>query len=620
MANIPQQPGCYLMKDKLDNMLYIGKSKKLKSRVRSYFTNKNDLTPRISLMLRQVYDIEFIVTDSDAEALTLESNLIKSHQPYFNILLKDDKKYPYLCITWSEDYPRLFITRRRRRRNPKDRYYGPFVDVNLLRQTLFTIKKLFPLRQRPIPLYKNRTCLNYSINRCPGVCQSLISSQDYHKTIKKVSMIFQGRTDDLRELLTDQMNKYSETLDFELAASIRDQIKGLGGLDQSQKMIIPDSSVNRDVIGISSDENISCIQIFQMRGGKLVGRLGFVYDSINLTEDLIVQKVIEEHFSQLEPVEIPSQILLQLSIPQHNHFQEWLSELKGHQVKLITPKRLQKASLVDLVKKNAEIERKRIKLGKEKNLLELEDLTQVLELPFAPRRIEGYDISHIQGTDVVGSQVVFIEGIPAKQHYRKYSIKSSSISSGHSDDYMALAELMRRRFRRWSLYKSEGLNLSSLRNKKSSTLDPLLISDWPDLIMIDGGKGQLHAAREALRELGIDSEVNICSLAKKNEEIFVPGLSSPLETDKDQMALHLLRRLRDEAHRFALSFHRQKRSKKMTRSRLSEIPGVGPKRITLLLDHFNSVQAIELASLKEISSIHGLGKDTAETIWNYFHS
>lgn len=608
------------MKDKHDKLLYIGKSKNINSRVRSYFRNNKELTPRISLMVRQVYDIEFIVTDSETEALTLESNLIKTHQPYFNVLLKDDKKYPYLCITWSEDYPRVFITRKRRQRHPKDRYYGPYVDVTFLRQTLFTIKKVFLVRQRPRPLYKDRPCLNYSIKRCPGVCQQLITSSEYQATIQKVAMIFQGRTEELKNILIDQMEKYSNSLEFELAASTRDQINGLTKLTQSQKMIVPDSSVSRDVIGISSDKNISCIQIFQMRGGKLVGRIGYVYDSVNLTNDIIIQKVIEEHFSQLDSVEIPSEILLQQPIPQNYYIQQWLSDLKGTQVKLSTPKRQQKANFVELVKRNAELEHKRIKLGKEKNSLELEDLAQVLDLGFAPRRIEGYDISHISGTDTVGSQVVFIEGIPAKQHYRKYSIKSSSITSGHSDDYMALAELMRRRFRRWSIYKSEGMDFSTLRNKKSSTLDPLLVSDWPDLIMIDGGKGQLRAALEALRELGLDSEVNICSLAKKKEEVFVPELITPLETDKDQKALHLLRRLRDEAHRYALNFHRQKRSKNMRRSRLSDIPGVGPKRITLLLDHFKSVHAIELASLQEISSIHGLGHDIAKTVWNHFHS
>ncbi|ABX08813.1 excinuclease ABC subunit UvrC [Prochlorococcus marinus] len=620
LLTIPSEPGCYLMRDKNETLLYIGKSKSLKSRVRSYFnTNNTALSPRISLMVRQVYDIEFILTDSDSEALNLESNLIKEHQPYFNILLKDDKKYPYLCITWSEEYPRIFITRRRRLRNSEDRYYGPYVDVTLLRKTLFLLKKLFPLRQRPRALYKDRTCLNYSINRCPGVCQRLIEPDDYHKTLKKVAMIFEGRTDQLKDLLHKQMLIQSKLQEFEKAAIIRDQIKGIEQLYAAQKMTIPDSTVSRDVLGLSIDSNVCCVQLFQMRAGKLVGRIGFVYNSLELRSELILQKVLEEYYSQIDNVTIPPEILLQSSIPQQSYFEQWLSELRGSQVKIVIPKRKEKAELVKLVKRNADIELERVKDGQSKHLIELEDLTQVLDLAFVPRRIEGYDISHLAGTEVVGSQVVFIEGIPAKQHYRKYAIKSSSISSGHSDDYMALAEVIRRRFRRWSKYKADGLDLTELRNKKLSSLDPLIITDWPDLIMIDGGKGQLKAVEEALRQLGLDSDINVCSLAKRNEEIFVPGSYNKLDTEKNQPGLLLLRRLRDEAHRFAINFHRKKRSLSMKRSQLIDIPGVGPRRIKSLLAHFKSVQAIQLATEKEIASVEGLGTETASIIFKYFN-
>ncbi len=620
ISSIPTDPGCYLMRDKDYNLLYIGKSKSLRSRVRSYFNLTSDLSPRILLMVRQVYDIECIITDSDSEALNLESNLIKEHQPYFNILLKDDKKYPYLCITWSEKYPRIYITRKRRTRNKKDRYYGPYVDVTSLRTTLSIIKKYFPLRQRAIPLYKDRTCLNYSINRCPGVCQQLIAPEDYHNTISKVAMIFQGRPEELLDILRSQMEDYSNRLEYEKAALIRDQLKGIEQISQSQKVTIPDSSVSRDVIGFSSENNIYCIQLFQMRAGKLVGRLGFVYDISSLSDQLVIQKVIEEYYSNLDSLEIPPEILLPLDISNIALIQEWLSEIRGSLVKIITPKRNQKADLVGMVTKNARIELERIKEGQARNIQELEDLAEVLDLPTRPKRIEGYDISHIQGTNVVGSQVVFINGIPAKQHYRRYSIKSSSIFSGHSDDFMSITEVIRRRFRRWSRYKKEGLDLTRLKTTNLSSLDPILISDWPDLVMIDGGKGQLKAAIEALRELDLDTDINICSLAKRNEEIYIPGNHESLSTDKDQIGLLLLRRLRDEAHRFALSFHRQKRTLSMKRSQLIDIPGVGPKRIKLLLSHFKSVQAIQLATVDNIASIPGLGIDTANTIWNYFHS
>lgn len=275
LSEIPKSSGCYLFKDIDNNLLYIGKSKTLRNRVSSYFNNYAELSPRLSLMVRQITEIEIIVTDSEYEALNLESNLIKTNKPYFNILLKDDKKYPYLCITWSEQYPRIFITRKRRNRNNFDRYYGPYVDVGLLRKTLFIIKKIFPLRQRPRPVYKDRTCLNYSIGRCPGVCQEIISSEDYKKTMKQVSMIFQGRNDDLEVFLERKMNQYSNDLEFENAAKIRDQISGLKLLTESQKISIPDSSINRDIFGIVSENNISSIQIFQMRSGKLIGRIGY---------------------------------------------------------------------------------------------------------------------------------------------------------------------------------------------------------------------------------------------------------------------------------------------------------------------------------------------------------
>ena len=285
LKEIPSEPGCYLMRDREDRILYVGKSKALRSRVRSYFRSRHDLSPRIRLMTRQVCEIEFIVTDSEAEALVLESNLIKNHQPHFNVLLKDDKKYPYLCITWSEAYPRIFITRRRRFRSPLDRFYGPYVDVGLLRRTLFLVKRVFPLRQRPRPLYPDRTCLNHAIGRCPGVCQEKISSEDYHRTLRKVAMVFQGRSDELQVLLNEQMERYAERLDFESAARVRDQLQGLDQLTADQKMSLPDSSVSRDVLALACDEKVAAVQLFQMRAGKLVGRLGFTADAHGLNLD-----------------------------------------------------------------------------------------------------------------------------------------------------------------------------------------------------------------------------------------------------------------------------------------------------------------------------------------------
>ncbi|WP_254967144.1 excinuclease ABC subunit UvrC [Cyanobium sp. CH-040] len=611
------------MRDVEDRILYIGKAKVLRSRVRSYFQsgNAHGHSPRIRLMVRQVAEIEFIVTDSEAEALALESNLIKQNQPHFNVLLKDDKKYPYLCITWSEAYPRLFITRRRRFRSPLDRFYGPYVDVGLLRRTLALVKRVFPLRQRPQPLYRDRTCLNYDIGRCPGVCQEKISSEDYHCTLRQVAMVFQGRNDELVTLLREQMERYAERLDFESAARVRDQIQGLDALTADQKMSVGDSSVSRDVIALAADGRVAAVQLFQMRAGKLVGRLGYLADAEGATDTpgLILQRVIEEHYSQVEGVEIPPELLLQHALPQQRLIEDWLGEQRGRRVRLAVPQRQQKAELIELVVRNAGYELQRAQRASEQNLLATEDLAQLLELTTAPRRIEGYDISHIQGSDAVASQVVFIDGLPAKQHYRKYRIRSSSIRAGHSDDFMAMAEIMRRRFRRWAQAKAEGADLAELRRRGATTLHTDGMGDWPDVVMIDGGKGQLSAVMEALRELDLAEDLVVCSLAKQREEVFLPGAGQPLESDPEQLGVQLLRRLRDEAHRFAVSFHRQQRGERMTRSRLTDIPGLGPKRARELLAHFRSVDAIQLASVDSLSAAPGVGPALARQVWEYFH-
>jgi excinuclease ABC subunit C len=434
------------------------------------------------------------------------------------------------------------------------------------------------------------------------------------------------------------MERYAERLDFESAARVRDQLQGIDTLTADQKMSLGDSSVSRDVLALAADDRVAAVQLFQMRAGKLVGRLGFTADAIGMpaqeegaggdlppspqrTQALgrILQTVIEEHYSQVEPVEIPPELLLQVALPQQPLIEEWLSELRGRKVKLAVPQRSQKADLIELVMRNASYELERARRASEQNLLATEDLAQLLELPTPPRRIEGYDISHIQGSDAVASQVVFIDGLPAKQHYRKYKIQSSSIRAGHSDDFMAMAEIMRRRFRRWSQAKAEGADLRELRRAAGSALHTGGLNDWPDVVMIDGGKGQLSAVMEALRELNLDEELVVCSLAKQREEVFVPGAKQPLESEPEQLGVQLLRRLRDEAHRFAVSFHRQQRGERMKRSRLSDIAGLGPKRIKELLAHFRSIDAIQLASVESLAAAPGMGPALAQAVWDYFH-
>ena len=420
------------------------------------------------------------------------------------------------------------------------------------------------------------------------------------------------------------MGKYAERLDFESAARVRDQLQGIDTLTADQKMSLGDSSVSRDVVALAADERVAAVQLFQMRAGKLVGRLGFTADAVGadgqpLEPGRILQRVVEEHYSQVEPVEIPPELLLQHALPQQPLIEEWLAERRGRKVKLAVPQRQQKADLIELLERNASYELQRAQRGAEQQLLATEDLAQLLELPTPPRRVEGYDISHIHGSDAVASQVVFIDGLPAKQHYRKYKIQSSSIRSGHSDDFMAMAEIMRRRFRRWAQAKAEGADLGELRRAASTTLHTGGLNDWPDVVMIDGGKGQLSAVMEALRELNLHEELVVCSLAKQREEVFMPGAKQPLESEPDQLGVQLLRRLRDEAHRFAVSFHRQQRGERMKRSRLSDIAGLGPKRVKELLAHFRSIDAIQLASPEQIAAAPGVGPALARQVWDYFH-
>jgi excinuclease ABC subunit C len=604
LKEIPPEPGVYFMRDKSDNILYIGKSKKLRSRVRSYFRNLLDLSPRIALMVRQVSEIEFIVTDTEAEALALEANLIKQHQPHFNVLLKDDKKYPYVCITWSQEYPRIFITRKRQLGQKSDRYYGPYVDTFLLRQTLRIIKRVFPLRQRPKPLFKDRPCLNYDIGRCPGVCQKLVSPQEYHKIMTKVAMVFQGRAEELIETLTAQMEKAAEDLNFEVAARLRDQINGLKTLGADQKVSLPDDTVSRDAIALSKDDQYACIQLFQIRAGRLVGRLGFAADAQSGSVGQILQRVLENHYASADPVEFPAEILVQEELPEADMLAEYLSDRKGRKVTIVCPQRQSKAELIEMVERNAQYELARAQKTRDRNLSAMEDLSALLDLPDVPRRIEGYDISHIQGSDAVASRVVFVEGLPAKQHYRRYKIRSAEVRSGHSDDFASLAEVIGRRFRDYGLHPDKPRAGSE---------------DWPDVVMIDGGKGQLSSVVAVLSEMGLMEELTVVSLAKQREEIFLPGESTPLETEPEQPGVQLLRRLRDEAHRFAVSFHRQQRTERMRRSRLDEIPGLGHERQKQLLGVFRSIDYIREATPAQIAEVPTIGPRLAQQIYDYFH-
>lgn len=614
LQEIPPEPGVYFMRSSNGDILYIGKSKKLRARVRSYFRQAQKLSDRIAMMVRQVAEIEFIVTDTEAEALALEANLIKQHQPYYNVLLKDDKKYPYVCITWSEDYPRIFITRKRRATQKRDRYYGPYVDTRLLRYTLHIIKRVFPLRQRRQPLFKDRPCLNYDMGRCPGVCQSLITPEEYKKIVQKVAMVFQGRSDELVASLQAKMDKAVERLDFEKAAQYRDQIKALHSLNAEQKVALPDDTVSRDAIALAADDKHCCIQLFQIRAGKLVGRLGFFADARSGTPGAILQRVLEEHYTTVEAVEIPTEILVQHELPEPEILTDWLSTTKARKVSLINPQRQTKAELIEMVERNANFELERTQRVSDRNTQALQDLATILDLPELPKRIEGYDISHIQGSNAVASQVVFVDGVPAKQHYRHYKIKNPDVQIGHSDDFASLAEVIGRRFRKHQRSAAEQ-NIPWLEFKHQVGEQ----QDFPDLIMIDGGKGQLSSVVNILQDLDLLDVVKVVSLAKKREEIFLPGESKPLETEAEQPGVQLLRRVRDESHRFAVSFHRQQRLTSSRRSRLADISGLGFQRQKQLLGHFHSIDYIREATVAKLTEAPGIGPGLAQEIYNYFH-
>ncbi|MCJ2541844.1 excinuclease ABC subunit UvrC [Thermostichus vulcanus] len=594
LKELPAEPGVYLMRDATDQILYVGKSKKLRSRVRSYFRFTSDLSPRIQRMVMQVCEIEFIVTDNESEALALEDNLIKTHQPPYNVLLKDDKKYPYLCITWSNTYPHLYITRHRRLNQNQDKYYGPYTDVGLLRYTLGLVKRIFPLRQRPKPLYKDRTCLNYDIGRCPGVCQGLISPEDYRKTLSQVAMIFQGQTDELVKELHQKMIQAAEQENYEAAARFRDQIRGLEQLGESQKVSLPNSTVSRDALALAMNDSRACIQLFQVRVGKLVGRLGFIAENQGDDPALILQRVLQEHYQHCDPVEIPSEILTQYELPEQDFLEAWLSQKKGRKVSLVAPQRQSKAELIELVERNAELELTRTQRLADRDAAALERLAEVLDLPEAPRRLEAYDISHIQGSDAVGSQVVFIDGLPAKQYYRRYKIRNPEVRPGRSDDFASHAEVARRRF---------------------GKMTP---QDQPDLVLIDGGKGQLSAVLAVLADLGLD-HLPVIGLAKREEEIFLPGDPTPIRLDPQDPARLLLQRLRDEAHRFAITFHHQQRKVRQQASTLDEIPGLGKHRQKLLLEEFRSIARIQMASVEQLAQVPGIGPKLARQIYLYFH-
>jgi len=593
--SLPNVPGVYLMKASDGTVIYVGKANRLRTRVRSYFRDKSTLT-LTSQMMRYVTEVDYIVTETEVEALILENNLIKAHQPRYNVKLKDDKRYPYLRVTTNEPFPRIHITRKAE--NDGTRYFGPFVHVRSTRQVVKQLTKFFPIRTCTLPLTETenryRVCLDYHIGRCPGPCADKISVADYDELVRKVCQFLSGNTDAVVKELTAQMEAAAEALDFETAAKYRDTLKDVQQAITTQNMDSV-SAADEDVIGIAARTDIACVQLLRVRDGKLLEREHYY---LNDADPESLATALSAFISQYyqNAVFVPKTVVLPMPIESVELIENWLSEKRGSRVGLHVPRAGRLKKLQTLASKNAEI----LLTQREQNVVyssgvepALVELQELLELKHPLRRIEAYDISNLGDRFAVGSMVVLEDGKPASSEYRRFKIRSVE----GQNDYAMMQEVITRRFRR-------------------AIADDEKFNKLPDLMLIDGGKGQLGAAQAAMKAFASSnlSDIPMIALAKRIEEIFVPGKSGPIVLREDNPTLHMIQRLRDEAHRFAITYHRQLRQKSLSASVLDEIPNLGPKRKQALLQHFGSIEAIRAASLDGLLSVKGIPRSVAENI------
>ena len=574
--NLPNKPGVYIMKDDEDTIIYIGKAKSLIKRVKSYFREKLD-RPKTQILMSHFDSLEYIVTNSEKEALILEATLIKKHRPRYNIQLKDDKRYPYVKIT-DEEFPRLVITRNVTKRGV---YFGPFTDVGSVKQTVKFLKSLFKIRTCR---NMNGPCLNSQIDLCYAPCDGKISKEDYAEIINKIDLFFQGKYSTIVDNLKKEMLEAADNEEFEKAAVIRDQITSIEEIMEKQLVDFVDDDLDQDVIAIAPGENEVVVIIMPIRNGKIVGRDDFLmsgsqYDS----PSEIMFSFIQQYYGYNR--HIPKQILLDEDIGEKELLEEWLSDLRGNKVKIKVPQKGVKLRLVKMAKKNAEI----IKHQKKKMENSLIELKKYLKLENVPHVIEGYDISNISGKFAVGSKVSFKDGKPNKKMYKHFKMETPG-----PNDFAMMEELLTRRLK-------------------------LIDSDpEPDLIVIDGGKGHLGMACGVLEELNL-THIPVIGLAKEFEEIYVPNSKRPIIIPKNNKALHLLQQVRDESHRFAITYHRKLRSKDISASSLDDIAGIGKKRKVSLLKEFGSIENIKKASIDELAKTDGMNQKTAENVYNYYH-
>ena len=605
LATLPDKPGCYLMKDADGTIIYVGKAINLKNRVRSYFQQSSDHTYKTRQMVRKIRDIEWIVVASELEALILEMNLIKEHRPFYNVRLKDDKRYPYIKVHWADPFPKLSVTRNMV--NDGSRYFGPYTSVWAVHQTLDILRKIFPYLTcaREITGNDERACLYYDIKLCSAPCIGAVNQEEYRQMIDDLCRFLEGRTDPIMNRLKEAMTQASENLDYEKAAVYRDQIQAIDRVVERQK-IISDERQDSDVIAMARSKGEACVQVFFIRSGKLIGREYFILEGTEAEENSeILEEFVKQFYSQAAYV--PNKVMLPQEVEETRIIKEWLNTRRGgEKVQLTVPKRGQGKELIQMAAENARETLKsleiRWKADKDRQHQALGEIQAVLGMAEIPNRIECYDISNTQGTASVGSMVVFEQGVPAKKNYRRFNIKTVN----QPDDFASMREVLKRRLSRY---------ITEQQEKDTPGYKPdLAFSILPDLLIVDGGKGQLRQAIEILEEFGLQGEFTIAGLAKQEEELFLPGKSDSVRLDDHSQGFYLVQRIRDEAHRFAITAHRNQRGKIGLASRLDVIPGVGPARRKELINRFGSIDGILAASVEEISQIKGISKEMAQAI------
>jgi|LFRM01.2.fsa_nt_gb excinuclease ABC subunit C len=610
LKNLPDKPGVYLMKDKNEEIIYVGKAKSLKKRVRQYFQSTRNNPPKVNAMIKHIQEFEYIIVDNEVEALVLEANMIKDNKPKYNILLRDDKQYPYIKVTLNEKFPRVIKTRQVFKDGGK--YYGPYPNATAVNSVIETIHDIYPIRTCKLTLEKNmgkvRPCLNYHLGRCLGTCIGIVDEDFYMGMIHEVIQYLNGKDDSLIQNIEAKMNKSAQDMDYEKAAMYRDQVNSLKLLQEEQKIVSP-NLIDQDIIAMARGIEEVCIQIFFIRSGKILGREHFIMED-NFMEDKneILNSFIKQFY--IGTAYVPKEIIIENEIEDLDIITKWLENKRGSKVSIIVPKRGEKFALLELVSKNAKdmlnkYGDKFLKKHRE-NIKALEEIQNVIDLEELPVRIEAFDISNISGVESVGSMVVFENGEAKKSDYRRFRIRSVTTP----DDYGSLEEVLRRRFMR------------GLQEKETLKLDPVELkgfSSFPDLIMMDGGKGQVNIALKVLDELGIN--IPVCGLVKddfhKTRGIIYNNKEIILE--KDRLGFRLIYKIQEEAHRFAINYHRSLRTKTMFKSELDDIKGIGEKRKTALLKHFQSIDKIKKASIEELNAVETMNIRAAEQLYNHFN-